>query len=136
MCLVIKDDIGFIATEDIVVYKVFEINRQHAMVSPFFGHCVWKPGVVKTEEVHESHPKPVRDYFYGKYLLGEGYFHSYALFSTARRTASTWTSMDKNRPVIWKCVIPKGTEYYKGWTNIGERSYASKALKPVEEIKN
>ncbi len=137
MCLNIKGTVSFIAKEDIICYKFFEEGHRPdgtpAMVSPYRRECIWEPGETKTEERHILPRKDIT--LHGDYVIGEGYFHSFVSMANARFCANTMNMVYGKRYALWECIIPKGTKYYAGWTDNGESSYASMALRPVEEIK-
>lgn len=137
MCLTTKRILPNVALKDIEVYKVYLMKDDDSeLVSPYqFTHY--------HNDVEEITPFSKR--VLSKRRMGcfferevrEGYIHAWQHKSSARLAAcyaclsACYTSLDfaYSTPVIWKCVIPKGTLYFKGNTDI-----CAKKLKIVEKL--
>ena len=101
-----------IAKEDIVVWKVFNIDSGDLMPMFFLSrYRRGRGGCIKPS---------IRSVFSGlalmwKKLVGPGYLHS--------SSAKVETTEKNKKEKVYKCIIPKGTLYYK--TSLG---YASRKL--------
>ena len=116
------------ATKDIVCYK-FLIRRagQNYLTSPYT--CFrWKIGKEYTAD--RSAPR----YVPGN--IRDGYFHSYEYKEAAEFEAKEFIDnrLDVMEYHIVKCIIPKGSRYYKGIHTGGGDGFASKKIIMVEEI--
>ena len=117
------------AKEDIPCYKVLlNIRKEDGsieLVSPYMRQCKWKIGETKYDK-----KKACGTISTFKEVNG-GYLHTFkdldvALFSINLPGYHAFTR-------IYKAIIPKGTYYYEGYSSFGGNSYASKALKIVDE---
>lgn len=64
-----------------------------------------------------------------KWTMRGGCIHSYRYKKDANFMINDFEQ------VIFECVIPKGTEYYKGIDAIGQENYASKKIRFVKQVK-
>lgn len=98
-----------VAKEDIEFYKVVEMSKENGIISPYmglvlnFGLNVAKPQVW-SNKAKGTNPKTV----------GDGYFHCFKDI----RDAKSYFSFSKDA-IIVKGIIPKGTVYYEGKTEMG-----------------
>jgi len=111
------------ASHDIVCYKVCICNADK-IYSLHNNHFIWE----LNKEYEAERASPTRS----KGNIFDGYFHSFDNIEYAKDLAahSYWVKY----AMVYKCIIPKGTYYYKGLHDDGRRGYASKKLKIVEEI--
>lgn len=119
MCL-LKQSSKLKATQDIVCYKVCYLRNNH-LYSFFHDDFVWD--LNKVYEAERAKPASSRSSIY------DGYFHSY------EKSESSYDLFAYANTVLVKCIIPKGTYYYKGIHQAGKWGYASKKLKIVEIVK-
>lgn len=121
MCLLRDPRSRLKAKEDIVCYKVFKVNDNHEIVSPFHTFFIWTPKTVITDKVRGVN-------HYGDGYVEKGYFHSFKNMDDAMdlcRGVNTCTHF--HNAIVCKCIIPKGSYYYKGWFR-NRHSFASKSL--------
>lgn len=117
MCL-LKLSSKLKATQDIVCYKVCYLRNNY--LYSFFHDFVWD--LNKVYEAERAKPARSRNSIY------DGYFHSY------EKPESSYDLFEYPNTVLVKCIIPKGTYYYKGVHQAGKWGYASKKLKIVEIV--
>lgn len=116
------------AKEDIPCYKVLlNIRKEDGsieLVSPYIQQCKWKIGETKYDK-KKAHGT-ISTF---KEVTG-GYLHTFkdlaSCFYMNSPGQHTFTR-------VYKAIIPKGTYYYDGHCSFGGNSYASKALKIVDE---
>ena len=113
------------AHRDIKCYKALiacynPATKEVDYISPFYAKD-WKIG-----EIQEA----TQIWNRNKSIVEDGYFHSYSLEEDAQKLARSL----RYPPVIAKCIIPEGSEYYVGTDNECKPCYASKQL-VVKEIK-
>ena len=126
MCLYIESS-RLKAREDIVCYKVCSVknNRIYSKIQ----HFHYRKGVIyKADKSCLPH--------YNGYVY-DGYFHSYENFNIAHYILTN--AIPKKDLKIFKCIIPKGSYYFRGTHTGGNgknrlSGYASKQIKLVEEI--
>lgn len=114
-----------IAKEDIVCYKLVYYNyEQDSYTTPFIYADV--TNYIKSKTVWEDKLEPIRiieGFVNGKacYSMSAGYIHAF--------TKPTKSTCGCER--LFKCIIPKGTEYYIGLSD----DICARAIKFVEEYK-
>ena len=117
-----------IATEDIVCYKVL-VKKEGKLMSLFYKH-EWVFGKEYEEE------DPITDF----YEIGQGAFHSYKnlrdAIDNSNHVSGSWVLRGGaiDDIIVVECIIPKGAEYYYGYTLDEEPSYASKKIKIIGQI--
>ena len=118
------------ALKDIEVYKVYLMKDDDSeLISPYrFTHYL-----NDVEEITPFSKRVLSERRTGRLFEREvrkGYIHAWQHKSYARLSACS-ISLDfvHVTPVVWKCVIPKGTLYFKGNTDI-----CAKKLKIVEKL--
>lgn len=149
------------ATEDIVCYKIMEEVSLNGGVphyrTPYQGNVMPIEGLVRDEyfdinrwaakrynkkistlRIYANH----YDHICKSFVAG-GMIHTFANLLDASEKADLLasTNLDKTYVVV-KCVIPKGTEYFEGFTgmahigsiNFGASSYCSSKLQFTGEI--
>lgn len=90
-----------VAQEDITVYKVF-YPSSGGIISPF------QMMPYRRNTIYETEFGIVKE-FNESITISKG-FHSYETLKIAQD--STWFSFFWDFPVIYKCIIPKGSIYY------------------------
>jgi len=128
MCLEIKwHSLRRKAKQDIVVYKIFD-----KIGGEYLTYC--RGFLMQLDKLYESPLKRCyngNSEMYGgqsRHTIEQG-FHSIATCKEAYACMSVY-----RRPVV-KCIIPKGSYYYKGlWrgNNATVKSYASSSIKLIE----
>jgi len=119
MCL-LKQSTRLKATKDIVCYKVCKCFVDESIHSFYFDEYKWK--LNKVYEAEHAHIA------YTSYSVYDGYFHTFA----SPEMANAMLVYPSAR--LFKCIIPKGTYYFKGIHQGGKDGYASKKLKIVEMV--
>lgn len=134
MCLILeKDSIKTITYTDIIVYKVV-IKRQHTIKQAFCGFMHseiyysalyydfnYDKDVVYCGELYQT-----VSLYSGNRIVENG-FHSYARLEDAICIAEGYYS-------VVKCIIPAGSEFYKGRGIDGTIQYVSNKIVIKEEI--
>lgn len=119
MCLYIKDRKPLIAKEDIKVKKYLRLF-EGKYISPYYRQVVPEDGIMIPEEsLPQIYPKIYSSF--GRYELTSGVIHS---FKPSRFVFGEWSK----EGFIFDAIIPKGTAYYEGTDNYGNKSYASRVL--------
>ena len=130
MCLHVKTTKPSIAEEDIICYKVIEyspIDKQY--VTPFRNYPMKTGDILHDRKDWEFDIVEFRTGFF----VEAGGFHTYG----AKEDAIFFARVLSSSTIVVKCIIPKGTEYFRGCTTLDDyyvRSYASKDLKLIEEV--
>lgn len=151
MCLYLKDKKPKIAKRNIVCYKILNRTRrfnwttdrvEKAYTTPYQhtpinlvnddiieGIRCFEPDS-STSDI--SPISPNLDFLHTegwKWVMHGGCIHSYRYKKDAN---FMWSDAGQ---VIFKCIIPKGTEYYEGIDGIHQKNYASKKIRFVKQIK-
>lgn len=141
MCLSIKYS-GKIAKHNITCYKVLlcrdnivETPAMRAMVPAacLAGEKPYTPEFIPSEDDLKQ------DIVCG--IIGEGFIHTFIFRLIARLTCDLIKKRDKEYyyeqevPMIWKCIIPKGTYYFEGHDDTGHQCYASRKIIFKKRIK-
>lgn len=139
MCLWVKSIDTEIAKRDIVCYKVLvkvtnNLTDETDIITPFQGKKVPKACLNGNELFYSETTDPYLKFDWeAKYFVaGDGFIHTYK----RRRTAKKLARLNPNsETVIYRCIIPAGTEYYAGIDEgMKRKAYASKAIKFVKQI--
>ena len=136
MCFTAKNSVKErIAEKDIHVQKVLCRDSSGKLHSPFYSKFIWKIGVEKRAKI-----EPIFYDKYGLISIEEG-LHSakgVKLYSTkcgawycTNKSELVWICDYNENMVVYDCIIPKGSVYYKNSGN----EYVSNCLKLVKEIK-
>ena len=144
MCLRSKIDKPLIAEEDIVCYKILERVPRW-----FFGFKWLTPwrfmhipnAVLSGKRLLNARGKRVVLESLGFWLIENGYIHVYGadkyneteLEILSKEASDGFNYKGKAGAHMFKCVIPKGTEYYDGW-NCHSHQYAARSIKFVEQV--
>lgn len=130
MCLFIEKNSSKIAKKDIICYKKciqFEGNLRTPYTRvPLPNNII---GYTQKAEGHIIiHGK--KNYFPPYYIINRGAIHTYK----NKPKINNYDNFINNHIKIYKCIIPKGTKYYKGtdWFNTIE--YASKKIKYIKDV--
>lgn len=134
MCLVIKSGIPRLAVRDIVCWKVVsKLRNSETAFSPLqFKHgsslILYELGEIALAlRSGYGRLQILEDILLSKYL-GPGFCHSYLRYEDI-----DFKKVDREESVVLKCIIPRGTFYYKGKLS-GDpdvRGYASRKIKPI-----
>lgn len=117
MCLELLSK-KLVAKEDIVCYKML-IKRGNELYTPYLEVKI-KPGIFKATGTLSE------DYGTRRKTVGEGVIHTFAKYDQAR------DEKGRKNTLIYKCVIPKGTNYYIGLFE-AFLSYGSEVINVLEE---
>ena len=142
-----------IAKRDIVCYKVLLQHQCNTNPSNMFIVTPFKRCEITDTQLNGSspikanfNPKTSEIYQNNSRLLyswdvGEGYIHTYRSKRAAKNAIfmygldtdlfnSDWCKQDwVTYGVIYECIIPKGTKYYKGIDDADIRCYASEEIR-------
>lgn len=133
MCLKVKDLATLIADEDIEVYKVFmridEVvyfnGPKHctSYYAPFKRNYRYRDlnGTYECDNFNED------KLFFVKYG-----FHSFKNFNDAVSMMDDLNEQERERNVSYEiipCIIPKGTEYFEGYSFDDKEGYCSQKIK-------
>lgn len=132
MCLYTKQTEPKIAEEDIICYK-FYIRDNEILFSPYQESRAPEIGIVANTELGKSYrPTDIGSYihnFLGFKRVDKG-FHSFkTLEETKHEVNGYWNNLGL---VIFKCIIPRGSLYYKGIFGDRYESYCSNSIKLIE----
>lgn len=126
MCLILTQLKPKIADKDIICYKIVKKSKVKG---------VYKSGIQKFEyiirQLYTNHIniKYINIYikkYYNIFTIGVGMFHSYANYLPTKLALSS-------DYITLKCMIPKGSYYFEGYSN-NLLLYASSQIKILEEI--
>jgi hypothetical protein len=140
MCLRVQSEL-LTAAEDVVCYKVikeFDFGRNR-------GYSLFMDARIYDDEINGYMPYVPAfldnsDYYIEDGCARNGYIHTYANIIGAEKCANEFKKQcSSNYPydiVIYKCIIPKGQQYYSGsdqytWCD----AYASKQIYFKEKVK-
>jgi hypothetical protein len=145
MCLYVKGKEIKTAEEDIVCYKVLKIDRnfldQECAYTPYTGLQIGKCFLKGEADFHAFGPSDIKleNLYSSRYEVSCGFVHTCSDLESAKKLCECLLTFTCPMVVIYKCIIPKGTEYYEGvWSFSAESSrasYASKKIRFVKEIK-
>lgn len=154
MCLFTQDIYPSIAEEDIICYKVIKFAGKHPL-TPYMsleieddvllGKKLFCGGLRKHVEFDEWHSVN---------CIGEGYIHTFSTLESAKFCLfhEVIPFIHNSNPIfdffIYECIIPKGTEYFIGFSETGSHfclfnkdkknmplnSYASDKIKFVRKM--
>ena len=125
MCLYLKSSKVRIAKEDIICYK-FLVKEVGSYFTPYQSSLIEVGKLIEDTESLMIEKTSKRDF---NFILYGGMFHTFKDIEAARKDVR-WFANNMSRVneyVIFKCIIPKGTEYYEG-TFEAYKCYASKKL--------
>lgn len=141
MCLSIKYS-GKIAKHNITCYKVLlcgdNIVKTPAMRAMVPAACLAGEEPYTPEFI----PSPndlEQDIVCG--VIGEGFIHTFSFRLRARlmygfiKEQNNDYFDEQDVPMIWKCIIPKGTYYFEGHDDTGHQCYASREIIFKKRIK-
>lgn len=147
MCLAASHKDVKIAEKNITCYKILELSSGfytgRIYTTPYMGALVPTHIIKGKKELYASRGTCWKDkgvqQISGRtkymYRIDGGYIHTYAKLSAANnRKESLLKLYSKHKYYIFKCVIPKGAEYYEGLEPNGYKSYASECIKFVDRI--
>ena len=146
MCLYLKDKKPKVATKDITCYKVlveFEeigprggIKRKYR--TPFqeapakLGVTLKAYGCIKLGKLTWAKDTMAQGY---THFVAAGLIHTFKTLQGARKAVNDDNYCFGYQPVIVKCVIPKGTEYFEGvFEYTGINSYASSKVEVGKRV--
>lgn len=131
MCMYSKTNEVKKAAKDIVCYKELSyFYYEGKYVTPYVFTEV-KDNIIRGEEFFKAKGKMnIRLSGLAKknlmFMVGQGFIHTYKNFPTQK-------VFGKNT-AVFKCIIPKGTNYIEGTNYKGNLCYASRKIKFVEKI--
>lgn len=127
MCLQTTQKDPLIAKRDIICYKLVEKSIETDKYRSFY---LYSPVELNTY----YYSKLINEYacsYYNKINFG---LHSFTSKKQAIKYAKRASLFPNNMGEIIKCIIPAGSEYYKGKTDNNFSSYASNAIYYTNEI--
>ena len=157
MCLFTKQNKAKVAKEDIVCYKVVELNFNNIFMTPFrytklgtnleglslkaevHSMVVNKNGELIAKDIVVPNPYGTENIY--EYVVEDGAVHSYKSIDGAKKLVNFFSQGGRNGKQvfyhIFECVIPSGSEYYVGNESMfgcGAACYASDEIKFIKEI--
>ncbi len=113
-----EDIIPLVAKDDIVVYKAMDVyfkdNKTderllvEKVMTPFrYAKLPFEQRIQACGQIR------IRKNVYSDFEINGGVFHSYKNLTDAIRDVRTYGTSG-NKTIIFKAIIPAGTEYYKG----------------------
>ena len=130
MCLYAKKDSKLqVAEEDIVCYK--RLLYYNGASGTMFGTPYQFAVVTKRQLMGKicftaKGKKEIVTTEWDEVKVGGGFIHTYAFSNHADRNCS------RDDQYIFKCIIPKGTEYMVGTDSYGYPSFASRKIRFVD----
>lgn len=154
MCLISRTNKPKVAKKDIVCYKVLRRTNPIWSVSGFetFYTSDPLPDVVisgKQDFIAQgkfrcelSEGGVIEYIFCGTYNIDYGQIHTYKSLKDVKKSfdCSIKSLKDDHECVVFKCIIPQGTKYFKGRfqtlnrMTFGVKSYCSDKIRFVEQI--
>jgi hypothetical protein len=140
MCLYCWRKNPKIAKKDIVCYKVLLHLGEGAYITPYAERRLTlaeKRGQVDfVANGNKSIAKNLigLDRWYYRYKVNKGYIHTFKNRKDAVEEMIDWRTTCKKTPYVFKCIIPKGTEYYKGTFGDVSKSYCSDKIRIIEKV--
>lgn len=129
MCLYTKQTEPEIAEEDIICYKFYR-KYNETLVSPYQKVAAPEIGIITNTELGKSYrPNDNGSYihnFLGFKRVDKG-FHSFKTLEEIKHVVENNLYL-----VIFKCIIPRGSSYYKGIFDDRYESYCSNSIKLIE----
>lgn len=125
MCLFTEQTKPLIAEEDIVCYKIY-YDSYGVLRTPWRNVPMPKKDEIITTDLED---KP----FEGYVRFG---YHSLEQLIDATFIASVLSNSWLSYSVVVKCVIPKGSKYYRGIFYFKGKEYSSYCSKSIKVIKN
>lgn len=118
MCLISETNKPTIATEDIVCYKVITTENKTPYTDSFVN-ILHRLGIIPFKakgniKIEENFNRFTRRYYY---TITKGMIHTFK--------GQIFYTMSWFFPKIYKCIIPKGTEYF---ISQGGNEYCSKKI--------
>lgn len=144
MCLISKTNIPLIAEEDIECYKIICLIKNGVWVTPAVRVPISKDVLDGKVLLKAEGKKDIvlihnGNFLYNRYItedsykVGKGFIHTFAYGWDAGRDMSR----APEHSALYKCVIPKGTAYLKGYDEYcGYDVFASEAIKFVEFVED
>lgn len=127
MCLILeKDSIETITYTDIVVYKVVERVRTRVGQSDVFYRSPFYRFDYEKDVVYCGKLRKLVSPYSGDLTVEDG-FHSYERLEDAERNTGPLG-------IVVKCIIPAGSEFYKGKGIDLTSQYASNKIMIKEEV--
>lgn len=116
MCLVSKQKELKIADHDIECYKIVEDDGFGKLRSPYQGTIIDEEVVngSKPYEAKETEAKAECDNKINNYIWSAGLVHAYKSILDCVSESIRIMILNSRRTGIYKCIIPKGTEYVIG----------------------
>ena len=139
MCLYCWRKNPRIAKKDIVCYKVLIHLGSGAYVTPYTQrHLTYAEKKGKLDFVATGDKITLVNLvglsrFFFRYKVSKGYIHTFKNKADAAIEMADWRR-HKNPPYVFKCIIPKGTEYYKGIFGRTMKSYCSDKIRIIEKV--
>lgn len=118
MCLIVSVPEVFIAETDITCYKIYAV-KDGKLVSPYRGAPIPEFNILNTTKLGDA------ILYYDLFKINEG-FHSYLNLFDADPRHFIWSALS-DEAIVVRCIIPKGSKFYKGMSNKHE-SYCSESI--------
>lgn len=127
MCLYTLQDKPFVAEEDIVCYKRLVLNESDRFVTPVIGRKI-PDAVISGRRLYKAMGLFRRVYVSPAFpflnVVDRGWIHTYT---------TTLNLFHRDDGVLFECVIPKGTKYWKSKDGNEYASSSIRFVKPCEK---
>jgi hypothetical protein len=142
MCLLTSRKNGWIAVKDIICYKVL-CKKNEEYYTPYVYKKLSPGEILGTRSFYDpetnADTRPFRNVFSDKnserFLTGLGFIHTYKGLKSAKDLCHDLSLRHSYNYVVFKCIIPVGTRYYKGRDEYsGAHAYAAEEIKFVEKV--
>ena len=125
MCLLSLSDNPKVADKDIVCYKFLDRLGPFRYMTPIREVKLWKFPYLKKIFVAKGTEEAERDPLQRRYVVGEGFIHTFAKMS------DEYSRRGLHDVVLFRCIIPKGTKYFK---SMDGSEYASREIVILNKV--
>ena len=127
MCLILQYLKPKIADKDIVCYKIVKKSKVKGVYKSGVQRFEYTIRQLYTNNIDIKYINIYIKKYYNIFTIGVGMFHSYTNYLSPKLIPSS-------DYITLKCIIPKGSYYFEGYSN-NLLLYASSQIKILEEIK-
>ena len=107
MCLVSLSATPKVADRDIVCYKFLYQTGPFRYITPIREAILWKFPFIKKTFTAEGVRELEMDSMHQKCVVGGGFIHTFA------KVSDRYSHRGLYDVVLFRCIIPKGTEYFE-----------------------
>ena len=126
MCLILTQLEPKIADKNIICYKIVKKSKVKGIYKSGIQGFEYIIRQLYTNHINIKYINIYIKKYYNIFTIGVGMFHSYANYLPTKLAPSS-------DYITLKCIIPKGSYYFEGYSN-NLLLYASSQIKILEEI--